>query len=394
MQEIILIKLGEMVLKGLNRKSFEAALMKHIKYRIGHLGEFQIQLSQSTITITPKSEVDLDAVVEKIGKVFGIVAFSRACVAEKNMDSILSVAGEYLQRELQEARTFKVESKRSDKAFPLKSPQISAAVGEHLMEQFPHLTVDVHHPDLIVTVEVRDHSAFVRGGVIPGAGGIPTGTGGKAALLISGGIDSPVAAWCMAKRGVELVPVHFASPPYTSERAEQKVVDLLTKVSEYAGRMVLRTVPFTEVQQEILSKCPEELFTIIMRRFMMRVTESIAQMNKCEAMITGESLGQVASQTMQAIACTDAAATMPVFRPLIGMDKTEIIQISRKIDTFDISIQPFEDCCTVFTPKHPRTRPVLSFVERAEEALDAEALIQNCIDNLKLTKIGWNHPQE
>lgn len=394
MQEIILIKLGEMVLKGLNRKSFEAALMKHIKYRISHLGEFQIQLSQSTITITPKSEVDLDAVVEKIGKVFGIVAFSRACVAEKNMDSILSVAEEYLQRELQEARTFKVESKRSDKAFPLKSPQISATVGEHLMEQFPHLTVDVHHPDLIVTVEVRDHSAFVRGGVIPGAGGIPTGTGGKAALLISGGIDSPVAAWCMAKRGVELVPVHFASPPYTSERAEQKVVDLLTKVSEYAGRMVLRTVPFTEVQQEILSKCPEELFTIIMRRFMMRVTERIAQMNKCEAMITGESLGQVASQTMQAIACTDAAATMPVFRPLIGMDKTEIIQISRKIDTFDISIQPFEDCCTVFTPKHPRTRPVLSFVERAEEALDAEALIQNCIDNLKLTKIGWNHPQE
>lgn len=394
MKEIILIKLGEMVLKGLNRKTFEAALMKHIKYRIGHLGDFEIQLSQSTITITPKSEVDLDEVVEKIGKVFGIVAFSRACVAEKNMDSILNVAGEYLQMELEQARTFKVESKRSDKAFPLKSPELSATVGEYLMGKFPHLTVDVHNPELTVTVEVRDHAAYVRGGVIPGAGGIPTGTGGKAALLISGGIDSPVAAWCMAKRGVELLPVHFASPPYTSERAEQKVVDLLTKVSEYSGRMVLRTVPFTEVQQEILSKCPEELFTIIMRRFMMRVTERIARMNRCEAMITGESLGQVASQTMQAIACTDAAANMPVFRPLIGMDKTEIIKISRKIDTFDISILPFEDCCTVFTPKHPRTKPVLEFVERAEKELDCEALIQKCLDTIKLTKIGWNHPQE
>lgn len=394
MKEIILIKLGELVLKGLNRKNFEASLVRNIRHRIHKLGNFDIRVAQSTITISPKEDEDLDEVAEKIGKIFGIAAYSRACVAEKKMESILSVCGEYLSDDLNRVKTFKVESKRSDKSFPLKSPEISAEVGAYIMEKFSHLTVDVHNPELVVTVEVRDFGAYIHGSSIPGAGGIPVGTGGRAALLISGGIDSPVAAWCMAKRGVELFPVHFASPPYTSERAEQKVVDLLTKVSDYSGRMVLRIVPFTRIQEEILAKCPEELFTIIMRRFMMRIAERIAVDNSCEALITGESLGQVASQTMRAIACTEAAVDMPVFRPLIGMDKTEIIAISRRIDTFEISIQPFEDCCTVFTPKHPRTKPNLYFVEQAEEKLDIEALVEDCISNVRLTKIGYYHSAE
>lgn len=394
MKEIILIKLGELVLKGLNRKNFEASLVRNIRHRINKLGNFDIRVAQSTITISPKGDEDLDEVAEKIGKIFGIAAYSRACVAEKKMDSILAASLEYLADDLNRAKTFKVESKRSDKSFPLKSPEISAEVGAYIMENFSHLTVDVHNPELVVTVEVRDFGAYIHGSSIPGAGGIPVGTGGRAALLISGGIDSPVAAWCMAKRGVELFPVHFASPPYTSERAEQKVVDLLTKVADYSGRMVLRIVPFTKIQEEILAKCPEELFTIIMRRFMMRIAERLAVDNGCEALITGESLGQVASQTMRAIACTEAAVDMPVFRPLIGMDKTEIIAISRKIDTFEISIQPFEDCCTVFTPKHPRTKPNLHFVEQAEQSLDIEALVEDCIANVRLTKIGYYHSAE
>ncbi len=388
MKEIILVKLGEMVLKGLNRKTFEAILVKNIKRRLSGLGGFEIRVAQSTVYIMPLEDgTDLEPAVERVRKIFGIATFSRACVADKNMESILNAAGEYLAETLNAVQTFKVESKRSDKSFPLNSPQISAAMGEYLLQKFPHLSVNVHEPDVVVTVEIRDFGAYVRGGVIQGAGGIPVGTGGRAAVLISGGIDSPVAAWCMAKRGVELTAIHFASPPYTSERAEQKVVDLLEKVSEYAGRMRMYTVPFAHVQEQIMEKCPEDLFTLIMRRFMMRVAERIAREQECEALITGESLGQVASQTIKAIACTDAVAEMPVFRPLIGMDKAEIVQISRKIDTFSISIEPYEDCCTIFTPKHPRTRPSLEQVEAAERDLDVEALIQECLSNLKITKI-------
>lgn len=395
MKEIILIKLGELVLKGLNRKTFESTLIQNIRHRLHEAGRFQIRSAQSTIYVMPEDEeADLDLAVEKIGKVFGIIAFSRACVAEKNMDSILLAAEEYLAEELSNAATFKVESKRSDKKFPLTSPEISAAVGEYLGSKFPHLMVDVHHPDITVTVEVRDFGAYIRGGVILGAGGIPVGTGGKAAILISGGIDSPVAAWSMAKRGVELTAIHFASPPYTSERAEQKVVSLLQKVSEYSGRMKMWTVPFAKVQEQIMEKCPEELFTILMRRFMMRISEQMAKRFDCEALITGESLGQVASQTIRAIACTDQAVEMPVFRPLIGMDKSEIVALARKIDTFDISIEPYEDCCTVFTPKHPRTRPVLKFVLQAEQALDCDALIAECVEQARLTKIGHYRDDE
>lgn len=395
MQETILIKLGELVLKGLNRKNFESVLLKNIRRRLSGLGEFEVKSAQSTIYVIPKNEdADLDAAEEKIGKIFGIVAYSRACVAEKELSSIQKAAAEYLREELLDASTFKVETKRSDKKFAYNSPEISNEVGGYLLEQYPHLSVNVHEPDLIVRVEVRDFGAYVHGNPRPGAGGIPVGTGGKAAILISGGIDSPVAAWSIAKRGVELTGIHFASPPYTSQRAEEKVVRLLEKVSEYSGRMEMITVPFTRIQEEILAKCPEELFTIIMRRFMMRAAERIARRNHCEALITGESLGQVASQTMQAIACTDAVANMPVFRPLIGTDKAEIVATSYKIGTYDISIEPYEDCCTVFTPKHPRTRPIPHLVEAAESALDVEGLLADCLQNLRYTKIGWYRKEE
>ncbi len=386
--EIILVKIGEIALKGLNRRTFEDVLVKNIRRRLAPLGNHEIRNAQSTLYVIPGDEAfDLDAAAEKIGRVFGIAAYSRARVAEKNMESILSAAADYLGGALSECATFKVEAKRSDKTFPLKSPEICAETGAYLLEKFPHLRVDVHHPDLTVTVEVRDFAAYVRGEALHGAGGIPVGTGGKAAVLISGGIDSPVAAWMMAKRGVELTAVHFASPPYTSERAEEKVIELLRQVAQYGGRMNLFVVPFTRIQEEIRDRCPEELFTILMRRLMMRLAERIARREGCAALITGESLGQVASQTIHAIACTDDACTMPVFRPLIGMDKEEIVSISRKIDTFEISIQPYEDCCTVFTPKHPRTRPVLKYVLEAEQKLPLDDLLNQAAENVRLVKI-------
>lgn len=389
-QELILIKVGEIALKGLNRRTFEDVLMKNIKRHLAPLGKFEVKSAQSTIYVRPLEEdVDLDDACEKIGKVFGIVAYSRACMAKKDMDDINRTAAEYLREALEEASTFKVEAKRSDKAFPLKSPDICAETGGYLLEHFPHLSVNVHEPDLTVTVEIRDFGAYVRGEAKRGAGGIPVGTGGKAAILISGGIDSPVAAWMMAKRGVELTAIHFASPPYTSERAEEKVKELLAKVSEYSGRMRLFTVPFTKIQETIQAQCPEELFTIIMRRMMMKIASRIGQREGCAALITGESLGQVASQTIHAIACTDAAASLPVFRPLIGMDKEEIVRISRKIEAFEISIQPYEDCCTVFTPRHPRTRPVLKFVELAESNVEWEEILREAVDQAAMTKIGY-----
>ncbi len=388
MKEIVLIKIGEIVLKGLNRKNFEDKLIKTIKQRILPLGNFEVRNLQSTIYLIPQDEfVDFDLVCRKISKIFGISRFSRAAQCEKTIDSIKETAVRYLREELLQARTFKVESKRSDKKFSLKSPEISALVGERILDEFPNLSVNVQEPDITVTVEVRDFGAYVRGEALPGAGGIPVGTGGRAAILISGGIDSPVAAWMMAKRGVELIAVHFASPPYTSPRAEQKVVELLNKVAEYSGKIEMITVPFTDVQEQIKQVCPEDLFTVIMRRFMMKISEKIAQKYRCGALVTGESLGQVASQTMSAISCTDVAAQMPVFRPLIGMDKDEIVTIARKIDTFDTSILPFEDCCTVFTPKHPKTKPTIEEVKKAEEKLDVENLVKKALENLKITKI-------
>ena len=388
MKEVVLIKLGEIALKGLNRRTFEDVLKKNIKKALYGLGYFKLSIAQSTICVTPESkDVDMDKVEDAISRVFGIVSYTRACVCEKDMEDIYAKAPKYLEDILGEAKTFKVEAKRSDKKFPLKSPEICMELGGLILDKFPHLSVDVHNPEVKVTVEVRDFAAYVHADSKKGAGGIPVGTGGNGCILISGGIDSPVAAYMMAKRGIKLTAVHFASPPYTSERALEKVKKLLKLVSRYSGNITMITVPFTKLQEKIRDDCPEELFTIIMRRLMMQISERIAKDYDCSALITGESLGQVASQTIHAIACTDEAATMPVFRPLIGMDKEEIITISRKIDTFETSIEPFEDCCTIFTPKHPRTRPVLKFVKFAEEEANFAELIEEAIKNVEITEI-------
>lgn len=388
MKEIILIKNGELALKGLNRNTFEDALVKNLKRRLAPVMNFDITRSQSTIMIEPTSEYpDMDAAADVVSRVFGIAGFSRAAQTEKDMDKIKETADAFLDESLEEVRTFKVESKRSDKHFPLKSPEISRELGGYLLSKHPHLRVDVHNPDIIVTVEIRDKYAFIHGNQQKGAGGMPVGTAGRAMVMISGGIDSPVASWTMAKRGLVLDAVHFASPPYTSARAEQKVHELLEKVSMYSGKINLFVVPFTEIQEHIKDDCPEELFTIIMRRMMMRIAERVARAQGCGAVITGESLGQVASQTLPAIACTDAVAEMPVFRPLIGMDKDEIVSISRKIDTFDISIQPYEDCCTVFTPKHPRLKPNIEDVVKAESALKVDELIEDAVKGIRLVEI-------
>lgn len=380
MKEVLLLKLGEIALKGLNRKTFEDVLIKNIKRRLQGAGVFSVTSRQSTIYVEPMDqEADMDLAEERCAKVFGVVSYTRAGEAEKSLSSIQEKAAEYLRDELEEAGSFKVEAKRSDKKFPHKSPEIARETGAYLMERFPHLRVDVHHPDVTIWVEVREAAAFVHADARPGAGGIPVGSGGRGLVLISGGLDSPVAAWSMAKRGLALTAVHFASPPYTSELAHDKVVRLLQKVSEYAGRIKLVTVELTRLQEAIRDQCPEELSTVILRRYMLRAAQRVAQDEGCLCLITGESLGQVASQTLQAIACTDAVAQMPVFRPLIGTDKAEIVKTARKIDTFDTSIEPYEDCCTIFTPKHPRTKPSLEMVERGEAAIDGEALLEEAL---------------
>ncbi len=385
MKEIILVKNGELALKGLNRSSFEDILIKNMNRRLSDLGSFEFTKSQSTIMVDPiDDDIDLDDAADIVSRVFGIAALSRACVCEKDFEDIKATALSYLSEELEDAKTFKVEAKRSDKKFPMKSPEICRELGGFLLSKFHNLSVDVHNPDITVTVEVRDKYAFVRGNNIKGAGGMPTGTSGRAGILISGGIDSPVAAYMMAKRGIELCAIHFASPPYTSELAEMKVMELLKKVARYSGVITTYVVPFTKIQEAIRDLCPEEYFTIIMRRIMMMISEKLAVHQNCHALITGESVGQVASQTMYALACTDCAVNMPVFRPCIGMDKEEIIAISRKIDTFQTSIQPYEDCCTVFTPKHPKTKPHIDDVIKAEANIEnLEELMNEAIQNVK-----------
>lgn len=388
MKEIILIKNGELALKGLNRSNFEDALIKNMRRRIKDLGEFTIRKAQSTIYLEPKDEdFDFEEALLRISRVFGIAAFSRACVCEKDINDILEKSVVYLRESMENIRTFKVEAKRADKNFPLTSPEICRELGGKLLSEYHHLKVDVHNPDLIVNVEIRDYGAYVRGEQIAGAGGLPVGTAGVASILISGGIDSPVAAWTMAKRGLRLNAIHFASPPYTSARAEMKVKTLLSKVSKYAGCINLAIVPFTEIQDEIAKNCPEDYFTLIMRRMMMRISQRIAQKEGSLALITGESLGQVASQTLPALVTTDAVCNMPVLRPLIGMDKEEIVRISRVIDTFETSILPYEDCCTVFTPKHPKTRPTIAQCEEAESGLRIEQLIEKAISETSYTYI-------
>jgi thiamine biosynthesis protein ThiI len=384
LNELILLKCGEIALKGLNRSSFEDVLIKNAKAAVRELGDFRFRKAQSTIYAEPADNCDMAEALVQLSKVFGVSALCRARVAPKDFAQIRGIACEYLADELACAKTFKVEAKRSDKKFPMNSPEICRELGAAILTEYPHLKVDVNTPELTVVVEIRDFAAYIHTNQLPGAGGIPVGTGGRAALLLSGGIDSPVAGYMMAKRGVSLIGVHFASPPYTSGRSLQKVRDLCAKLAPYCGNITLFVVPFTKIQEQIRESCPEDLLTLIMRRFMMDITERIALRQDCKALVTGESVGQVASQTLHALGCTEAAVkTLPVLRPVIGMDKEEIIKISRKIDTFETSILPYDDCCTVFTPKHPRTKPRLDKVLAAEQPLDREGLITEALDGME-----------
>lgn len=388
MKEIILCKYGEIALKGLNKSSFESTLVKNVKRRLRRFGKFDYWRSQSTLYISPLEEsIDMDEVLEAVGKIFGIVKMYKALEVEKTMEAILGDTLDYLADALEDAQTFKVEAKRADKKFPHKSPEICAELGHVILEKFPHLSVDVHEPDVTVFVEIREKHAFVNAMKFDGAGGLPIGTSGRGMLLLSGGIDSPVAGYMLAKRGMQIQAIHFEAPPYTSERARLKVEKLAEEISEYCGDIAFHCVPFTDIQVAIRDNCPEELFTIIMRRLMMEIAQRICERENCSCLITGESLGQVASQTMGAIVCTDAACRMPVFRPCIGMDKSEIVEIARKIDTFDTSILPYEDCCTVFTPKHPRTRPVLQDVIDGQNQFDFEPMIAEAVENTKFKLI-------
>ena len=390
-EEIFLLKMGEMVLKGLNRRTFEERLMGNARRRLEPYGKFRIYSRQSITYVEPKEAgCDLDGAFETLRRLFGAVGLSRAKACEKTPEAILETAKTYLRDDLMAARTFKVESKRSDKSFPMTSIQLSQFVGGELNEAFPHIQADMHTPEVVVHVEVRDFAAYVHANPTPGAGGLPVGVGGTAVSLLSGGIDSPVASWMIAKRGIALEMVHFFSYPYTSERAKEKVLELAKLMTRYCGRMTVDVVGFTEIQEAIRDNCPEEYFTLIMRRFMMEIAERIGRDHGCHCLVTGENLGQVASQTMEAMGVTSAVVDLPVFCPLIGMDKEEIVTIARRIGTLETSILPYEDCCTVFTPRHPRTKPTRAQVEKAEAKLDRPALIERALANTELVKVRYH----
>ena len=388
MNEMILIKLGELVLKGLNRRSFEDKLQANIHRRLHPFGQFRVYTRQSTTYVEPKDDsCDVRGAYEALKKVFGIVGLSLARPCEKDKDAILATAKEFLDARLRSAKTFKVETKRADKTFPIPSIQLSQYVGGELHEAYDNLEVDVHNPELTVYVEIRDYAAYVHANPEPGAGGLPVGINGRAVSLLSGGIDSPVASYMIAKRGVALEMVHFFSYPYTSPEAREKVLELARLLTPYCGRLTVHVVPFTAIQEELRRSCPEELFTVIMRRFMMRISEAVAKRCGAKALVTGECLGQVASQTMEAMNVTGSVVNMPILRPVIGMDKEEIVQIARKINTFETSILPYEDCCTVFTPRHPRLRPLPGEVEAAEAGLDIEAMVQAAVDGIERVQV-------
>ena len=390
MHEMILCKLGEVVLKGLNRRSFEDKLMSNIRRRVSKCGSFRIYSKQSTIYVEPQSGAcDVEAAYDACSKVFGIICVSRAVPCEKNVQAIIATAKEYLADSMRSARSFKVESKRADKTFPLTSIQLSQQVGGALHQAFPACAVDVHDPELTVHIEIRDEQAYVHGPSEAAAGGLPLGMGGTAVSLLSGGIDSPVSSYMIAKRGVNLEMVHFFSPPYTPEAAKEKVLSLAKLLLPWCGRMTVQLVPFTEIQEEIRRSCPEEYFTLIMRRFMMRIAQRAADQIHARALVTGENLGQVASQTIEALGVTEEVTTLPVLRPLIGMDKEEIIRLSRRIGTFDTSILPYEDCCTVFTPRHPRTRPQIDEVRAAESVLDIEGLVDRAMKGREFVRLKY-----
>ncbi|MCX7715009.1 MAG: tRNA 4-thiouridine(8) synthase ThiI [Clostridia bacterium] len=385
MKEIIMVKYGEIILKGLNRPVFENILVKNIKNALKNIDNISVRKAQATIYIEAENENKIDLLVERLAKVFGIVSIARAAVVEKDMETIKQAALSYCSYRLDAGIRFKVEAKRADKGFALKSPEICTEVGGYLLENNPKLIVDVHNPDTVVKVEIRDFGAYIycEEDKRAGQGGMPIGTGSRATLLLSGGIDSPVAGHMIAKRGVEIDAVNFFSYPYTSERAKEKVVELAQIIAQYTSKINLHIVPFTDIQLEIRDKCPEEHMTLIMRRFMMRIAEKIAAKNKSLALVTGESVGQVASQTMAALNVTNAVVDMPVLRPLIGMDKEEIIARAREIGTFETSILPYEDCCTVFTPKHPTTNPKISSIEKSESVLDVDALVDEAMQSIE-----------
>ena len=389
MNEMILMKLGELVLKGLNRRGFEDKLVGNAMRRLKPFGPFRVYTKQSTLYVEPKSDdCDVYGAYEAMKKLFGAVGLSLARACPKDADAMLETAKTYLNDRLLCAKTFKVESKRADKTFPMTSIQLSQYVGGELHEAYGNLEVDVHHPELTVYIEVRDYAAYVHAQPQPGAGGLPVGINGRAVSLLSGGIGSPVASWMIAKRGVGLEMVHFFSYPYTSPEAKEKVLELARLLTPYTGRLTVHVVPFTAIQEELRRSCPEELFTIIMRRFMMRISQAVAKRCGAKALVTGECLGQVASQTMDAMLVTGSVVELPILRPCIGMDKEEIVQIARRIGTFETSILPYEDCCTVFTPRHPRLRPMPGEVEAAEQALDIEAMVQAAVDGIERVQVN------
>ena len=391
MKEIFLLKLGEIVLKGANKRQFESRLRQNVRRRMKAYGNFDVYIMQSTVYVEPMDDMaDVDGAWEACASIFGVVSLCRCRPCEKSLDAIFNAVEEYLGDDLDCAKSFKVESKRSDKQFPMTSIAISQEIGGRLAEAHPDCIVDVRHPEYTVYVEVRDLAAYVHGPAQPGAGGLPTGVGGRAMCLLSGGIDSPVAAYMIAKRGVEVESVHFFSYPYTSQLAKDKVLELARLVTKYSGRMTVNIVSFTQIQEAIRDNCPEEYFTLIMRRFMMEISQRIAKRDGCGALITGENLGQVASQTMEAMAVTGAVVDIPIFMPLVGMDKEEIVTIARKIGTMETSILPYEDCCTVFTPKHPKTKPTLGQLIHAEEKLDREALIQEALASVEKVTVKYH----
>ena len=390
MNEIFLMKLGEIVLKGANKRQFENKLRQNVRRRMKPYGNFDVYIMQSTVYVVPEDDqADVDGAWDACHSIFGVVSLCRCRPCEKDLDSIFNAIEEYLGDDLDCAKSFKVESKRSDKRFPLTSIGISQEIGGRLAEAHPTVTVDVHNPEYTVYVEVRDLAAYVHGPAEPGAGGLPTGVGGRAMCLLSGGIDSPVAAYMIAKRGVEIECVHFFSYPYTSQLAKDKVLELARLVTRYSGRMTVNIVSFTEIQEAIRDNCPEEYFTLIMRRFMMEIAQRLAKHDGCGALITGENLGQVASQTMEAMTVTGAVVDIPIFMPLVGMDKEEIVTIARKIGTMETSILPYEDCCTVFTPKHPKTKPTIGQMLEAEKKLDRQALIERALENIEKIKVNY-----
>lgn len=380
MKEVILCKYGEVVLKGANRSDFEAKMLKDLRNRARRVGNFNIFYSQSTVFIEPLDEESIDKIdemTEQAKHVFGFVGITRAAACAKDMDEIIRVVKEYIPARLNGCRTFKADAKRSDKRFPLSSPQIAGEVGAAVLEATGgRVKVDLYNPDIVVRVEVREKEAYIHAGQEKGAGGIPYGSSGRGLLLLSGGIDSPVAGFMMAKRGVQLEAIHFESFPYTSERAKEKVLELARILTDYTTRIRVHIISLTHIQEMIRDNCDEDYFTLLLRRYMMALSVRLAHDYDCDAIITGESLGQVASQTMKAINVTNAMSDIPIYRPLIGMDKEEIIQISRKIGTYDTSVLPYEDCCTVFTPRHPRTRPELDKVIAEENKLDFNALVE------------------